>query len=389
MKIKHLTRALILGALLSITGAMSSCEKQTQTQAQAQDGQYVKKGEGALSNVMLATIQSAAYTPTLPTKATIIESPSNVLSPRTENDNQNQINAAITNLSNSGGGTVLLGSGIFRIKSPIILKSNVRLKGGGQDVSIIKRDESWTNVEGRGMLESGGYIEDLTISDLSIDGNRPESYRMSNQFPLFGIEITIDNGGTTRNNRVYITNVKIVNTGMGCHIKHTNNVILKGNYIVGNGTLASSTHSLPTFFHNVYLRSIDKAWVYGTNYFKDSPGGNGLNITHLTNLTVEDNIMTGNNFRGIRLGGSSSIILVRGNTVSSNTDFGIGLAYDETGQPQNFSIIDNTVNNNDNNGIYIPNNTKNGEVQGNSLSGNSPLNIKKGTNLTNVSCQAN
>ncbi|MFD1255444.1 right-handed parallel beta-helix repeat-containing protein [Mucilaginibacter terrae] len=373
--------------VVTLTTGLLSCKKTANDQPDA-------LAESSEKNRI--TLATATYTADLPTKATIYETRTTTLSTLNVSEatkhinNATQINNAINNMSSQGGGTVVLNAGIYRITGPIRLKSKVRLKGVGIDESIIKRDESWTPDydNGSDMVGTRGVISDMVISDLTIDGNTPSSSRMSNFFNMYGIRITVDDFPGSKNQRAYVTTIKVVNCGMGVHIKHTNDVILRNCDVEANGTLGNNTtHPSPYFFHNVYLRSIDRAQVYDGNRFINSPSGNGLNITAVTNLTIDANIMTGNNFRGVRIGGASVDVVVKNNTVSNNKDFGIGTATDG-GTPTRFSFVDNTISNNQGYGVKIGSNSSYGQVRGNSLSGNTPTNsVSLGNGLSNMDVQ--
>ncbi|MFO1241638.1 MAG: glycosyl hydrolase family 28-related protein [Rickettsiales bacterium] len=79
----------------------------------------------------------------------------------------------------AGGGTVILGKGTFIVKGTsdpsdgcLLIKDNVTLSGAGMGQSIIKLQDNWNHkVTGIVRTESGVITKNVTVQDLTIDGN--------------------------------------------------------------------------------------------------------------------------------------------------------------------------------------------------------------------------
>ncbi|WP_054865140.1 glycosyl hydrolase family 28-related protein [Methanosarcina barkeri] len=80
----------------------------------------------------------------------------------TGSDDQNVINAAIQ--SANSGDTVQLESTTFHISSPIIMKSEVALKGNGIGATVIYCDDPGSNFATQNIINCNG-ITDIEISN--------------------------------------------------------------------------------------------------------------------------------------------------------------------------------------------------------------------------------
>lgn len=244
------------------------------------------------------------------------------------------IQAAIDQLAECGGGIVHLLEGKHEIENTIILRSKIVLSGVGPRTIITRKPDARVDC----MVFGEGGLVDITIRDLTIDGNRSRKERNwiwqeDSQTPWpTGLFILDDNGKS--NQRVLISGVTITRTAMGLHSKGTHDLIITDTKVYDNG-------GVDYYFHNGYLRRNQRV-VVKNSVFADSHTGNGLNLTMQENIVVQHNVFLNNGFRGVRAANSRNIV-IRDNVASFNQDFGIGTR-SEDGGVTNYLIYNNYAN---------------------------------------------
>jgi len=91
------------------------------------------------------------------------------VNPTSGSDAQNEINNAINSVAlgatSNNSGYVLLGAGTYKISAPIVLKSNVVLKGAGNDTIIFANDSVCHSVESPAYVFGSG-VSNVEVCDL-------------------------------------------------------------------------------------------------------------------------------------------------------------------------------------------------------------------------------
>jgi len=93
------------------------------------------------------------------------------------------INTAITGLSLSGGGTLILGGGTFDIRSSVLPKSNVHIVGQGEGVTILRLHDNTPYTDNANVVfakaSSNADLTNFRIASLTLDGNRDNQQRIT------------------------------------------------------------------------------------------------------------------------------------------------------------------------------------------------------------------
>lgn len=126
------------------------------------------------------------------------------------------INRAIAELFSKGGGTVFLSAKSYRICTPILLRSGIRLRGRGPDKTILQQTGSagaWARFPATAIISTrhDETHEDIHVTDLSVRGLHREP--VSAAGPVFaksGIAIL-----NARNSSIERCRVADVGTGLG------------------------------------------------------------------------------------------------------------------------------------------------------------------------------
>jgi polygalacturonase len=233
------------------------------------------------------------------------------------------IQAAIDSASNKGGGVVVIGKGMHVVTTPIKVKSNITLRGEGQWDSKISTTENIKVI-----IEDAGGIKNVTIENLEVSG--------TNALNGGGIQII---SMTTDNENITLTNVHVLKTGWGVHIKGCKNLKVSDCLFEENGTASKEK-----FAHNMYLRRCYGALVRNSK-FLNSTSANGINISYSENIEIYNCEMSGNYFRGVRAAVTDGF-LVHNCMITNNGNVGL-LANAEKGQvTQNIDWQNNCIANN-------------------------------------------
>jgi len=199
-------------------------------------------------------------------------------------DDQVEIQKAIDEVADLGGGTVFLMEGTYNINTTgltepaygeeyaLLIRSKVRLKGAGMNATKLFL------VDGANANPIGGEspISDVIIEDLEIDGNRAKQTEA-------GRAIILRNVNRVIVRRCYIHNalrnaVEIVAWGG----EQSRNVLIEGIIGINNG------------YGGIWLCTIENALILN-NYFRDC-GKNGIEIDiHEVTGIVSKNIVIANN----------------------------------------------------------------------------------------------
>jgi polygalacturonase len=234
------------------------------------------------------------------------------------------IQEAIDALSSKGGGVVVIGEGMHVVTSPIRVKSNITLRGEGQWNSKISTTQNMKVI-----VQDADGIRNITIENLEISG-----INGSNGGGIQIISMSTDNENIT------LTNVHVLKTGWGVHIKGCRNLKVNDCLFEENGTAGKEKYA-----HNMYLRRCYGAVVRNSK-FLNSTSANGINISYSENIEIYNCEMSGNYFRGVRAAVTDGY-LVHNCIIMNNGNVGL-LANAEKGQvTQNIDWQNNCIANNE------------------------------------------
>ncbi|WP_165730779.1 carbohydrate-binding protein [Polaribacter sp. 20A6] len=214
------------------------------------------------------------------------------------------IQAAIDEVANSGGGTVYLAAGTYILSASIKMSSYVTLEGEGTSTRLeLPLDATYAMIVDDGTEP----CINMTVRNMLLDGNIPESsvshdpdYTDNPQQDCLGIYFDAYNEATYHQN-VVIENVEIHNTVDGCHLKGVTGGYWDNVFFHHNGI----------FFwpgHNSYLRRVNNYTVMNSK-FEDSYNGSGINCSWSKNLLFKNCQVTRSEGRGIRNAASQGFVV--------------------------------------------------------------------------------
>jgi hypothetical protein len=163
-------------------------------------------------------------------------------------DDDVQINQALFDVANVGGGTVHIGAGIFTIGNPIEFQGDhTILEGEGMDNTTIKlQDEAnWGEIVGTGasakylladpIIRNNGALHNIALRNLKVDGNK---YNQHYTHPVDGLVLVSDGVGNydgvtiaTAQPGVRVSNILI----SGVYMYENNSdafIVFNGNHII-------------------------------------------------------------------------------------------------------------------------------------------------------------
>lgn len=198
----------------------------------------------------------------------------------------------------SEGGAILIGQGKFRINSPIILKSNIKIKGVGSSTVISSSS---------GSFFTGSDVNDVTINGIKLIGN------INASSPANAIEFS----GSCKNILIQGVAIDSINgnaisfSGSGC----IENVIKQ------NG-ISNVTGSAIAFKNDACGKIMDNGIENTGTHSIWVNGGSNLEIARNTILGAGALGVSGNFSSGIKVE-STSGVNIQENSSSSTTDAGI------------------------------------------------------------------
>ncbi|WP_438479693.1 right-handed parallel beta-helix repeat-containing protein [Oleiharenicola lentus] len=237
------------------------------------------------------------------------------------------IQAALDQVGNAGGGTVFVNSGTYNVTASVQIPNNTTLWGKGSTRPVIQRTGStdtdiirnksipFTNVKVDYIAVNGG------CTDAQMDGG---TYKERN-----GMDIS-DQHNTVANNGAYIVNSTVTRSYLGINVGRTTNVTLKGTTLTNNGGLLLDAGVWKKgFIHHIYISSCDKILVENVNG-SNCRSGMGLKITDFygnlteTSVVVRNNTFDSNYDRGIAVYDTNPLV-IEGNKTRNNLKSGINL----------------------------------------------------------------
>ena len=212
------------------------------------------------------------------------------------------INACITQVAGSGGGTVHLRPGTYAQSRTVLLKNNVNLAGTGPETIITWRDTVRSTINAPLFYSSD--VSNISIENVKIVGTinqNPESQDLRNNHIGIFLDCAGDPtaGEHTGCNNILLRKIEVENSSDGIHIKGASHVTAIDLKLHNNGNTEKD------YFHNVYFRRVADLRVIQSGEdgagFYDSPRGDGIRGSHLTNvymgnLDVHGNADDGLNF---------------------------------------------------------------------------------------------
>lgn len=256
------------------------------------------------------------------------------------------IQAAVSQVSASGGGTVLLAPGTHVLSSTLLLGSNTRLAGAGPDATTITINGDFSVIK-----QAGEGLRDITIERLAIVGKPTKA--------CYGILIEAYKDW---HENITLRDIEVTGSGMGVHLKRVRGITIEKARFHANGAAGQEG-----FYHNLYLRSCEKARIIDSRLDRGT-SGNGLNVSYSADVSVERTTANDNFFRGMRAAESDGFAVIdcvitgnggtglianqekgnvtkrldwRGNTVSKNRDGGVRVLRGATGNVSGNTAKDN------------------------------------------------
>ncbi|WP_317259170.1 glycosyl hydrolase family 28-related protein [Paenibacillus sp. J5C2022] len=276
-------------------------------------------------------------------------------------DDTDAIQAAIAACSAAGGGVVCFPAGTY-LSGTIQVGGNMKLRGVGQDVTLLKLKPGTNDA-----LMVGTLTENVTISDMTLDGNASQQTTGSTVIFWKCKRITIDhikvvnshvialNMSNVMASRITRSHLKgtIGNTVISFSlddpqyaegnnwvmdnliedgyldgiIYNTNRGVISGNIIRNNGLVPNNTAG------GVYINN--KFGIVISNNLIEGNDGNGIDIIDATEIISEGNWCVNNNSAGIMYASVTNSQII-GNVCKNN-----GKA-PATGQDDGISILGNS-----------------------------------------------
>jgi len=239
------------------------------------------------------------------------------------------IQSAIDQVSDAGGGSVELASGTYQLTQTLLIKSKIRLTGKGPGQTTISGGDYPV------IKDAAEGLSDVRIEHLRVTGEQT--------IKCYGILIASLN---THHTNITLNDVEVTHTGMGVHLKRADHVAVLNSRIHSNGAKGAEY-----FYHNLYIRSCTDVRVAKCN-LDNGITGNGLNVSYCTDVSVLDTTARDNFGRGMRAAETDGFT-VTGCTITGNGGTGL-LANQEKGHPtQHILWSGNTVSSNGDGGIRV------------------------------------
>ena len=247
---------------------------------------------------------------------------------------------AINNVSEAGGGVVSFEQGTYVLNDTIELKSDVTLQGAGTGATVLQKSETLTIPDGQGLLYTKGGVQDAILRDLTIDVNAANAPEDNSNYGL----LIIDSSGQ-KNYRVLLESIEVINAGMGLHAKGTYDLIVR------NSTLHDNGWGKAGYYHNIYIRRVYRALVENCTLY-NAAGGNGMNITDCEDIKVVNCDAHDNYWRGYKAANTQRVAFYGCKAVNNRTQDGFTMAV-ENGGVSDFVIENCLARGNGRNGIYL------------------------------------
>ncbi len=249
-------------------------------------------------------------------------------------DDEVQINQALFDVANAGGGTVHIGAGIFTISNPIEIQGDhTILAGEGMENTTIKlKDEAnWGELVGTGaaaqylladpIIRNNGGLHNLTLRDFKVDGNK---YNQHYNHPVDGQVLVSDGVGN-------YDGVRIATNQSG---ERVSNILISGVYMFENN---SDAFIVFNGSHIIVENSKTVRIGHSATYFLDPL----VSLSENNDITIAAN-------SGIRWYDGNHIIVrnnfIQGNpNKDGNSNFAIEVTSGQTARVLDDLIIENNT----------------------------------------------
>jgi hypothetical protein len=276
--------------------------------------------------------------------------------------NNRSIQYAIDALEKTGG-TVLLNPGNYEIVSPVMMKSNVNLKGSGKETILKKAKGIQTK-----------YLLDADFGELKLTVENPDGFEIGMK-----VQVTDDeNKGCWNVSTAYITDISddVIYIGKGLIRDYRSDL---------NGLVSNASSVIEVIeAENVSISNLVVDGNRSENFFADGCNSAGLLILK-SKMIVADHIEV-KDFNGEGISWQiTENITVRNSEISGSGNTGL---HPGTGSP--FSVIENNdVHHNDRDGLYICWRVYESQVKGNKFHHNGRYGICTGHKDTDVIFERN
>ncbi|WP_318626887.1 right-handed parallel beta-helix repeat-containing protein [Paenibacillus polymyxa] len=269
-------------------------------------------------------------------------------------DDTAAIQLAIDSASLLGGGNVYFTPGVY-LCGPLTLRDNVRLMGSGKITTTLKFKDA-----GNDHILSGTSIQNVGITDLTIEGNKSKQTVGDNGIMLQSVTTALIQAVTIKN---------VI--GHAVAVQGSTNIEIDMNEFAnnnGNGIMFSDTKMLDITSNSIHNNSQRGISSYGTIQ-------NGSEY-----ITISENEIYENTLDGIRLEYVSTTVnacryvTIDGNIVRNNVSHGITVRAEST-MITNNQVIENGTTSSEQ-GIVVQ--ALNSVIDGNMVIGNSGVGIDMG-----------
>lgn len=302
-----------------------------------------------------------------------------------------EINDLITRCNSDGGGTVFIKRGTYNLAAPVVMKSNVILRGDGPTATILKQD---SNINGD--VLTGTTITNFGIYDLQVDGRKGGNATGDNGISLAaGCQYFTIQNVLTQNNVLKGISVESGKDGTifncwatandqdGITVSTSTTDKSQGLRIIGCTSYNNSQYAFGIVTASTSHQVSKDISIIGCRGYANSTYG--ISIKGLDGGIVANNVIDDNDLEGIMLGDVTDAayradeVVVTGNVVKNNgtessNRNGIRLQYTQDTLVVGNRCFDDQATFTQDYGIYL-NNTTRPVVIGNEVNGNGIANM--------------
>lgn len=258
-------------------------------------------------------------------------------------DDTISIAAAISACATGGGGVVCFPAGTY-LTGTVQVGGNIHLRGVGQDVTVLKLKSGVNDA-----LVLGTQTENITLSDMTLDGNAPQQTTGSTVIFWKCKCIRIENVKVIRSHVIALNMSNVMESVISrCHLKGTigNTVVSFSNddaaYADGNNWVLDNLIEdgyLDGIIYNTNRGLIANNIIRNNGLVPDNTAG-GIYVNGKYGIVISNNLVEANDGNGIDIINATEIV-ADGNWCSGNNSAGIMYA-----SVTNSQIVGNVCKNN-------------------------------------------
>ncbi len=225
------------------------------------------------------------------------------------------------------GGTVKLNPGVYKIKAPVQMKSNVKLIGSGKE-TMLKRD--------KGVQTK--YIVDADFGELKLTVENADGFEIGMKVQITDAE----NSGCWNVSTAYVSDVVD-------NIIYIDKGLIRDYRSDQNGLVSNASSVIEALdVENCSVSNLTADGNRADNFFADGCNSAGILILRSKNVTVDNVHVKDFNGEGISWQITENVT-IKNSEISGSGNTGL---HPGTGSP--FSIIENNdIHHNDNDGLFI------------------------------------